>query len=214
MNALRSRLQLRLASCGAWGVCFVLAGVVAVAAARAEDKKPEEKKVEKQRPAAKKFQIADGKFSLLAPGAWVAKKPKTSIVETEFEVPAAEGDEAPGRVTVMGAGGSIEANIDRWKAQFTPPEGADEEDAAKVEKKKIAGQQVHLVDLSGNYVDKGPFQAQGVLRENYRMLAAIVETTQGGKRTGNYFIKFVGPAKTVGDNAAGFERMIESLSAK
>lgn len=209
MNALRSRLWVRLASCGAWGVCFALAGVFAIAAARADEKDSEEKK-----PEAKKFQIADGKFNLLAPGSWVAKKPKTSIVETEFEVPAVEGDEAPGRVTVMGAGGSVEANIDRWKAQFTPPEGAEEKDAAKVEKKKIAGQQVHLVDISGNYVDKAPFQAQGVLRENYRMLAAIIETSQGGKRTGNYFIKFIGPAKTVADNAEGFQQMIESLSAK
>lgn len=188
-----------LASCGAAAICVALAAGSLLAA---------------DKPEGKKFEIAEGKFSLKAPAGWIAKKPKTSIVETEFEVPAAEGDEAAGRVTVMGAGGSIEANIDRWKAQFTQPEGADEKDAAKIEKKKIAGQQVHLVDLSGNYVDKAPFQAEGVLRENYRMLAAIIETSQNGKRTGNYFIKFIGPAKTVAENAAGFQQMIESLSAK
>lgn len=198
MNASYFRLQL-LALCGVSAVCLALASGSLLAA---------------DKPEGKKFEIAEGKFSLKAPAGWLAKKPKTSIVETEFEVPAAEGDEAAGRVTVMGAGGSIEANIDRWKAQFTQLEGADEKDAAKVEKKKIAGQQVHLVDLSGNYVDKGPFQAEGVLRENYRMLAAIIETSQNGKRTGNYFIKFIGPAKTVAENAAGFQQMIESLSAK
>jgi hypothetical protein len=194
MNA----LCFRWASCGVSAVCIALAAGSLLAADKAEGKK---------------FEIAEGKFSLKAPAAWVAKKPKTSIVETEFEVPAAEGDDAPGRVTVMGAGGSIEANIERWKAQFSQPEGVEEKDAAKVEKKKIAGQQVHLVDISGDYVDRGPFQAQGVERENYRMLAAIVETSQNGKRTGNYFIKFVGPAKTVAENAKGFQQMIESLSA-
>ena len=67
---------------------------------------------------------------------------------------------------------------------------------------------------SGNYLDKAPAQAKGIERENYRMLAAIIETTQAGKKTGNYFIKLVGPAQTVGENEEGFEKMLESLSAK
>ena len=199
MNVLRSRPQLRVALVGASAFCLALAAGWPLAADKSESKK---------------FEIAEGKFNLTAPGNWLAKKPRTFIVETEFAVPAAEGDETPGRVTVMGAGGSIDANIERRRAQFPQPEGADEKDATKVEKKKIAGQQVHLVDMSGNYLDKPPRAAQGVLRENYRMLAAIIETTQDGKRTGNYFIKFIGPAKTVAENAKGFEKMIESLSAK
>ena len=162
----------------------------------------------------KKYTIADGKFQLTAPASWAAKQPKVRIIDSEFEVPPAEGDEMPGRVTVMGAGGSIEANIDRWIGQFTQPDGSDTKEAAKVKKMTIAGQQVHLVDVSGTYLDKPPFAGGGVEREKYRMLAAIIETTQGGKKAGNYFIKFIGPAHTVADNEAGFQKMIESLSAK
>ncbi len=162
----------------------------------------------------KKYTIADGKFELTAPGSWLAKEPKVRIIDSEFEVPVAEGDDRPGRVTVMGAGGSIDANIDRWIGQFTQPDGSDSKKATKVKKMTVAGQDVHLVDVSGTYLDKPPFAGGGVERENYRMLAAIVETKQGGKKAGNYFIKFIGPAHTVQDNEAGFQKMIESLSAK
>lgn len=162
----------------------------------------------------KKYTIAEGRFELTAPGNWASKEPKVRIIDSEFEVPAAKGDDRPGRVTVMGAGGGIEANIDRWVAQFTQPDGSSSKEAAKIKKMTVAGQDVHLVDIAGTFLDKPPFAGGGVERKGYRMLAAIIETNQGGKKTGNYFIKFVGPAHTVADNEAGFQKMIESLSAK
>ena len=42
------------------------------------------------------------------------------------------------------------------------------------------------------------------------MLAAIVVT----KDLGNYFIKFYGPERTVTDNKAAFDKMIDSLAVK
>ncbi len=48
---------------------------------------------------------------------------QTRIVEHEFAIPAAEGDKADGRFTIMAAGGSVDANIDRWYAQFSQPDG-------------------------------------------------------------------------------------------
>jgi hypothetical protein len=162
----------------------------------------------------KKYTIAAGKFELTAPANWIVKQPRVRIIDSEFEAPKAEGDDRPGRITVMGAGGSIDANIDRWIGQFTQPDGSSSKEAAKVKKLTVAGQAVHVVDIAGTYLDKPPFAGGGVERKDYRMLAAIIETTQGGKKTGNYFIKFIGPAHTVADNEAGFQKMIESLSAK
>lgn len=197
----------------AWTLGLFAAGLAAAGAAASAAEGADEKPADKQAQG-KPYTIAEGKFKLTPPANWVVKPPKNFIIEHEFEVPAAEGDETPARVTVMGAGGSIEANIQRWRDQFTQPDGADAKDTAKVEKKKVAGQQIHVVNLSGNYLDKAPAQAKGIERENYRMLAAIIETTQAGKKTGNYFIKLVGPAQTVGENEEGFEKMLESLSAK
>jgi hypothetical protein len=161
------------------------------------------------------FDLADGRFLLSAPEGWLRKKPATRIVEHEFEVPASDGDERPGRVTVTGAGGSIEDNIDRWIGQFSQPDKSSTKEKTKREKLSVAGQEVTMIEVSGTYLDKPPFAAAdaGTKRENYRMLAAIVVTKKGEKKTGNYFIKFVGPNQTVEDHTEGFKKMIEGLKA-
>jgi hypothetical protein len=154
--------------------------------------------------------LADGKMVLKTPKEWVRKQPRTKIVEHEFETPAVEGDKLPGRVTVMGAGGSVEANIERWIGQFTQPDGKSTKDKAVTQKLKIAGQEVHYVDLSGDYKDQpGPF-TPAVMRENYRMLGAIVVN----EKLGNYFIKLYGPKATVSANEKLFKDVINSLEVK
>jgi hypothetical protein len=160
------------------------------------------------------FTIADGALSLEAPAGWQRVQPKTGIVETEFSIPS-EGnatDGAPlaaGRMTVMGAGGSVEANIDRWCGQFTQPGGGSTKDASSTKKLKICGRDVTLVDITGTYQDSpgGPFAGGTTIqRPGYRMLAAIVEGPDG-----NYFLKFYGPAATVEKHADGFRKMVEGM---
>jgi len=160
-------------------------------------------------PAAKTFTIG-GAFQLQAPDTWASRQPRTRIVEHEFAVPQSEGDELEGRVTVMGAGGGVEANIDRWIQQFSQPDGSATKEKAKIEKREIAGQKVTVVDLSGTYMDRPGPMAPGVERPNYRMLGAIIET----KQNGNHFIKFYGPQRTVTANAEAFTKMLDSLRQK
>src|SRR5262245_3748405 len=109
--------------------------------------------------------IKAGSFSLSAPEAWKIEKPRSRIIEHEFSVPPEEGEEGTGRITMMFSGGSLDDNIDRWKGQFKQIDKAKD-----VEKHKIADLDIHLVDLSGTFIDKpGPF-APGVDRKDYRML--------------------------------------------
>lgn len=155
------------------------------------------------------FPIAAGSLSLEAPEGFERVQPKSGMIEAEFTVPS-EGDLPAGRMTVMGAGGSIEANIDRWCGQFAQPDGGDTK--AKLTKKsfKVAGCTVTLVDIPGTYLDQpgGPFAGgPTVKRPGYRMLAAIVETPEQG----NSFLKFYGPAATVERHADGFQKMIEGM---
>ncbi len=157
------------------------------------------------------FTIAGGAFALEAPAGWEPVQPKSGMIETEFAIPAAKGD-APGRMTVMGAGGSIEANIERWHGQFTQPDGSATKDKATTKKLKVAGCDVTMVDITGTFRDMpgGPFAGgKAVERPNWRMLAAIVETPGRG----NYFLKFTGPAATVAGEADGFRKMVEGLVA-
>ena len=160
------------------------------------------------------FTIADGAASLEAPATWQRVQPKSGIVETEFAIPSeGQGPDGgplpPGRMTVMGAGGSVDANIERWYGQFSQPDGGATKDKASTKKLKVAGRDVTLVDIAGTYKDSpgGPFAGGKTIdRPDYRMLAAIVEGPDG-----NYFLKFYGPAATVERHAEGFRKMIEGM---
>jgi hypothetical protein len=157
------------------------------------------------------FTIGDGKLALTAPAGWTKKEPASRIVEAEFAVPPAKGDESPGRLTAMGAGGSLEDNINRWAGQFVGPGGA----APKPQRDKatVGGAEVEIVDLSGTYKDSpgGPFAGgKTIMRDNYRMLGAIVQT----KDKGNYFLKLYGPKATIDASAQGFQEMVKSLKIK
>ena len=178
---------------GIFGIGSLLVGAWAAGATGAERKEPVV------------MRLGPG-VTLTAPGAWLPKVPKVKLIEYEFAVPATQGDKADGRVTVMTAGGSVEANIQRWLGQFTQADGASTRDSAKIEHKKIAGRNVHIVEIAGTYRDApGPF-APPIERPGYRMLGAVIET-----EAGNYFIKFYGPDRTVAHHAKEFRAMLEGM---
>jgi hypothetical protein len=138
------------------------------------------------------------------PAVWKPQTPRVKLIEAEFSIPAVEGDPADGRCTVMGAGGTVQANIDRWVAQFAKTE------RNRSEKREIAGQEVHLVDLVGTYKDqRGPF-APAELREDYRVLGAVIVT----RDLGLYFVKFYGPKATVSAHEKAFLDMLNSLQRR
>jgi hypothetical protein len=98
-----------------------------------------------------------------------------------------------------GQGGTIQANIDRWKGQFKPSDG-------KVTKLTVHGLPVTRIDISGEYSGMGGPMAQGPAKAGYRLLGAIVEGSAG-----NLFIKFTGPVKTVAANQQKFDAFLGSF---
>ncbi len=176
---------------------------------------PKEQKQDSGGAAAKevppiKISVAGGKLNFSVPGTWKKKTPAVNMIESEFEIPNVEGEDLPGRMTIMGAGGSVDANIDRWIGQFIQPDDSATKDKTKIEKKKIADHDVNIVAISGTYLDGGmrPFGPK-TEREDYVMLAAIIEMPEGGL----YFIKSYGGKKTMEDNKKGFMKMIDSLKS-
>lgn len=157
------------------------------------------------------FKIGEGKIELSAPTGWTKKQPQNRIIEAEFATPPAAGDEAPGRLTAMGAGGSIDSNIERWAGQFAGDNGAA--GVPKRDKLTVSGCEVQIVDLAGTYKDApgGPFAGgKTVMRDNYRMLGAIIQT----KDAGNYFLKLYGPKATIDAAEKDFQTMVKNLKVK
>lgn len=161
--------------------------------------------------------LADGKIALVAPAEWVKLQPKNKIVQYEFSAPKVEekDKDKAARITFTASGGTIEQNIDRWYGQFEQADKSSTKDKAKIEKFEVDGQTVHLIDIPGTFKDTmgaGPFapSAPPTLRENYRMLGAIIET----KGMGNHYVKITGPVETVDKLAEGFKKMLKELKVK
>ena len=165
-----------------------------------QETKQEEKKKDTE------FSLGEGRIKMSATGDWKKVDPKFRMINVEFSVKSEVEGQPAGRITMMGAGGSIDANIDRWASQFKQADGS--ETKPKVEEKTIAKQDVTFVDITGTYLDKPiPVRPDFTERKDYRMLAAIIETDG----MGNYFVKFYGNKKTVDKHEKAFHKMLNSM---
>jgi gluconolactonase len=147
--------------------------------AKSEDKAPRDVKVED--------------LVLKIPADWKQQPPANRLRLAQFDIPKAEGDEQPTEMVVSffgGAGGGVDANIERWIGQFT-----NAGRKANVTKGTSKLGPYYLVNISGTYkMPIGP-PIQGRTQEmpDSRMLGIILER----EGQGNYFLKMAGPDKTV-----------------
>lgn len=161
------------------------------------------------------LKLAKGKLLLPVPGDWKPVDPRSRIIQHEYSVEPAKGDDTGGRMTIMAAGGGVEANIQRWVGQFKNSDGGPiGDEAKKIQKKNIGNVPVHVVDLAGDFQDspRGPFGPK-VNRPNYRMLAAIIPLSDVSqvKAGGTWFIKFYGPKATIEAAEKSFAKMVEGV---
>jgi hypothetical protein len=138
--------------------------------------------------------------------------PATGMRTAQFRAPKADDDKEDAEFVVFyfqGGGGSNEDNIKRWKGMFIPPKGKTIDDVAKVEKMKVGNVDVTYLDLSGTYkFKKFPMQPddQAELKPHYRALMVIFESPKGP-----YYLRFVGPARTVEHHKKGFDEMLKGF---
>src|SRR5882762_4407724 len=139
-----------------------------------------------------------GDLHYKAPDGWVKEQTSSTMRVAQFKLPKTEGDPEDALLVVyyFGAtqGGAVQANIDRWISQLQQPDGSASKDKAKTETSTVNGLKVTSVDVSGTYTaEMAPGSGTKHNDANYRLRAAVIETPKG-----NYFLKLVGPAKTIG----------------
>ena len=90
------------------------------------------------------------------------------------------------------------------------PAGGSPKDRAKTETITVNGLKVTTVDVTGTYTAQmSPGSETRHNDANYRLRAAVIETAKG-----NYFVKLVGPAKTVGRWEQSFADFMKSFEFK
>jgi hypothetical protein len=153
--------------------------------------------VSNQQPNTTQTAPAAGDLHYKTPDGWVAAQPSSKMRVAQFKLPKASGDNEDAELVIYffgsNQGGTTQANIDRWISQIQQPDGSSSKDKAKTETTTINGLKVTTVDVAGTYTaEMAPGSGTQRNDAHYRLRAAVIETPKG-----NYFLKLVGPAKTV-----------------
>jgi hypothetical protein len=141
------------------------------------------------------------------PAGWKTEAARPMRAAT-YTVAPVSGDKAGAECIVSffgaGQGGTVEANLDRWKGQFKGPGGKPP--AAQVATRTVRGLKMTTIDMSGEYSGMGGPMASAPPVPGYRLLGAIVEGPGG-----TVFVKFTGPSQTIAANQTKFEQMLASF---
>jgi hypothetical protein len=154
--------------------------------------------------------IDAGGLTFQAPTAWKSSPPGSPMRKAEIKVAPVEGDKEPAELVVFafpGGAGTVDANIKRWQGQFKDADG----NPPRIESKDVKGKNVDVtrVETAGHYFPMTfPGQPKQVDRPNYRLLGAIVQAGTTG-----YYLKMVGPDKTMLAIRPDFDQLISSISA-
>ena len=144
------------------------------------------------------------------PAGWIEEERTSSMRVAQYRLPKAAGDTEDASVILyyfgQGQGGSAAANIERWIGQMKQAEGS----SPKEEHFEVNGLKVSTVDVAGTYVaETAPGSGTFHNKPAYRLRAAVVETPNG-----SYYVKLVGPEKTVSQWNDSFMTYLKSFQFK
>jgi hypothetical protein len=149
-----------------------------------------------------------GGLTFEAPPAWKSSPPDSSMRRAQLKVQPMDGDDYAAELVVFafpGGAGTVEANIERWRKLFKDKDGNPPEAITK----KVKGKNVDVmrVETSGHYYPaKFPGRPAEPDRPDARLLGAIVI----GDGI-SFFIRMVGPNKTMNKISAEFDALLGSL---
>jgi hypothetical protein len=152
--------------------------------------------------------IDAGGLTFKVPDSWKSSPPSSQMRRAEIKVDPIKGDDFAAELVVFafpGGAGSVEANVQRWRNQFKDKDG----NPPKIESKTVKGKNVEVtrVETAGHYFPtRFPGRPAEPDRPEARLLGAIVITDKVG-----YFLKMVGPDKTMTSIRPEFDAMIETI---
>lgn len=145
-----------------------------------------------------------------APAGWIAAEPASPMRIAQFQLPRVDEDPEDAECVVFyfgGAGGSVEANLDRWTGQMLQPDDSPSVDVATTTSFEVAGMPVTVLDVPGIFAGEvQPGSKMRYYKPEFRLKAAVVESPEGP-----YFFKLTGPSRTVRRWEADFNALVNSV---
>jgi len=145
-----------------------------------------------------------GDLIFKTPDGWTSEPPSSAMRVAQYRLPGDTGDAS---LVIyyfgQGQGGAVEDNFARWVGQMQQTR-----DKAKTENLTVNGMAATLLDVSGTY-SGDMMNGSQTAQPNSRMRAGVIETPKG-----NYYIKLVGPEKTVARWDDAFLTFVKSAEFK
>jgi hypothetical protein len=137
------------------------------------------------------------------PGNWRSVPNPNGMRLATYRVPAAAGSSDEAELSIVRAGGSPEANIDRWTGQFT------DAGTEKRTQQKVNGLAISTLEISGTFNAGGMTtpEAPAAPRKGWTLAGAVVETDEG-----LYFFKLTGPSASIKGARRDFDALVNSIS--
>lgn len=140
---------------------------------------------EQQKPATLRYKV---------PAGWIEEERSSSMRVAQFKLPRAPSDTEDASLVLYyfgkDQGGTAAANVDRWASQIKQADGTKPK---VTETSTTSGLKVTTLDGAGTYVaETAPGSGEFLNKPAFRLSAAVIETPNG-----SYYLKLVGPEKTV-----------------
>jgi hypothetical protein len=149
-----------------------------------------------------------GGLSFEAPAGWKQTAPQSQMRRAQLKIDPVKGDERGAELIVFafpGGAGTVDANVERWQRTFRDKDG----NPPKADIKTVKGKNTDVtrVEIAGHYYPTTfPGQEKQPDQADSRLLGAIVLTDKTG-----YFLRLVGPDKTVTAARPDFDKLIASM---
>jgi hypothetical protein len=139
-------------------------------------------------------------YQTAVPAGWTPRAPSSTMRLAEYTV-APKGGAGAAEVVVYffgrGQGGSVEANVERWRGQFSEPDGGAVPE--RITRDTSAGFPITFADFRGTYRRGMGAGSADSVRGGQELLAAIAETPRG-----TLFVQLFGPIARVSAEQPAF----------
>lgn len=154
-------------------------------------------------PADQGAKPASGELTWDTPASFKKVANPSAMRKATFEAPKVGSDAEAPTMSVIVAGGGVDANIDRWVGQFD--ESAKE--TLQKDKKTVGPYEVTIVQMKGTFSGGGGMMgAPSTPQTGWALLGAVVVVGQD-----LWFFKMTGPAASVDAARADFDKLVDSL---
>jgi hypothetical protein len=146
-------------------------------------------------------------YQTTAPAGWTSRQPTSTSRLAMFTVPGPDSaNNAEVVVYSFGntPGGNVEANLERWRSQFSTPDGSPVPE--KVTRDSSGAFPITIAEYRGTYRRGVGAGSADSVRTGQALISAIVETPRGA-----LFMQLFGPAARVIAERDTFVRFVKGL---